>query len=87
LEHALQIGTSTGDDEIFIVGGAELYREALALADRLNLTRIHATVEGDAYFPDVRWDKWRLVESGSHDADNRNDFPFTFEVYERSGGA
>jgi dihydrofolate reductase len=83
LEHALHIGTSTGDDEIFIVGGAELYREALARADRLHLTRIHKAVEGNTYFPVVDWNDWRLVESEAHEADNRNDYRFSFEVYER----
>lgn len=83
LDDALRIAAAAGDDEVFIVGGAELYRESLTRVDRLYLTRVHAAVEGDAYFPVVDWGKWRLVESGVHDANDRNDYPYSFEVYER----
>jgi dihydrofolate reductase len=74
-------------DEAFVIGGAEIYRLSLPLADRLHITRVHATVEGDVVFPDLDPEEWQLQNAESHDADERNDFAFTFETYERSTAA
>ena len=52
-----------GDDpEVFVIGGSEVYAEALPRADRLYLTVVHAEVDGDAFFPEVDWGRWELVE-------------------------
>jgi dihydrofolate reductase len=83
IENALQKAAQGQDDEAFIVGGAELYRTALRQADRLYFTRVNANVEGDTYFPEVAWNQWRLAESEQHAADDKNEYPFAFEVYER----
>src|SRR5262245_41471215 len=83
LDDALQTARAAGDDEAFVIGGAEIYRHALPLADRLYLTRIHATVEGDTLLPN--WDdgNWRLVRREHHAADPKHEYPFSFELYER----
>lgn len=83
LDAAIELARSSGDDETFIIGGAELYRAALSLADCLHYTRVCANVDGDTTFPSVSWDNWRLVESIDHPADDKNEFPVAFEVYER----
>jgi len=83
LEDALRIAETAGEDELFIVGGAELYRAALPLADRIHLTRVHAEINGDTRFPDVDWHQWQLVESEDHDSDDKNDYGYHFEIYER----
>jgi len=73
-----------GDDpEIFIAGGAEIYRLALDVADRMILTHIDAELEGDTWFP--LWDEsqWRLVSREDHDPDEKNPWPWAFAVYER----
>jgi dihydrofolate reductase len=49
------------DDEVFVVGGAEVYAAALPLADRLELTHVDAAPDGDTAFPEVEWDDWREV--------------------------
>lgn len=82
-DEALRLAADASEDEVFIIGGAELYREALAHADRLYLTRVHAEVAGDTQFPPLELSQWRLLESESHTADAANEFPFTFELYER----
>lgn len=71
--------------EVFIIGGAGVYEEALLKAERLYLTRVHATVEGDTRFPRVDWDRWRLLREDRHEADERNEFAFSICVYERLG--
>jgi dihydrofolate reductase len=83
LAAALEIAAAAGDTEAFVIGGAELYREALPQADRLYVTRVLAKVEGDAYFPDVDWNDWTLAESESHEADDQNQYRQQFEIYER----
>jgi dihydrofolate reductase len=84
LDEALQLAATAGDDEAFIVGGAELYREALFRADRLHVTRVRANVEGDTHFPAVQWDQWQFAVGEEHTADDRNDHAYAFEVYERT---
>lgn len=74
------------DDEVFIVGGAEIYRQTLERADRLYLTRVEADVAGDTYLPAIDFSQWKLVEETRFAADERNEFPHSFLVYERGAG-
>lgn len=80
LDHAAQ---SQGDDEVFIVGGAEIYKQFLPLADRLYLTHVLAEMAGDAYFPELNLRQWNPMREELTPADNENDFPSLFCVYER----
>lgn len=59
LEKAVEIATAEGLDEIFIIGGAQIYAQALPLADRIYLTEIAASPEGDAFFPEIPSGRWR----------------------------
>lgn len=83
LDQALAIAKAAGDKEVFIIGGAELYRESLGRADRLYLTRVQTVVEGDTSFPEIAWKNWQLVESEDHDANEKNEHPYRFETYDR----
>ena len=78
---------ATGADEVLVVGGAELYAQALPLASRLYLTRVDAEVEGDAHFPPVDWRQWREVAREEHGADTRHAHPFAFVTLERDAAA
>jgi len=84
LEEALEI--ARGDEEPFIGGGAHIYRMALVrdLVDRLYLTRVHADVDGDTFLPEIEFDDWQLLSSEHHDADEKNEYACTFEVYQRN---
>jgi len=83
VEQALELAAE--DDEPFIGGGSQIYRIALArdLVDRIYLTRIHAEVEGDTFFTDFDFDEWQLVSEEHHEADEKNEFDYSFLVYER----
>lgn len=82
LEAAL--AACTADEEVFIIGGASVYRAAFPIADRLCLTHVHATPdEADVFFPEFDDSEWRCTFSEDHAADERNDQPFTFADYER----
>ena len=72
------------DSEVFIGGGAQIFEQTIHRADRMYLTRIHAEIEGDAFFPefdDVT--EWILVDVEHHEADEKNDYPYSFLTYER----
>ncbi len=81
LEAAL--GAARAADEVFVIGGAEVYRLALARADRVYLTRIDATFEGDAIFPALDPTEWREVARDEHPPAGGRAFGFAFLRYER----
>ncbi len=80
---ALAQGADASDEQAFVIGGAAIYELSLPRADRLLLTRVHAEVEGDVFFPEVDWSQWRLVAEEKHDQDDKNDFSFSFQNFER----
>lgn len=69
--------------EVFIIGGGEIYAAALPHATRIELTRIHATIEGDTVFPAFEVAEWHLVQSSDHPADDWHAHAFTFQTWER----
>ena len=69
--------------EVFIIGGANIYQQALPLANKVLLTRVHTTIQGDAFFPELSPEEWDLVSSEAHQADDKHAFDYTFEVYNR----
>jgi dihydrofolate reductase len=85
--HSLKEGyrraAEQGETEAFVIGGAEIFREAMPQADQLYHTRVHATVDGDTVFPPLDLTTWRLVVSEFHTADAKNEYATTFKVYER----
>ncbi len=69
--------------EVMVIGGENLYRQTLPLADRLYLTRVAVAMAGDAHFPDIDPDDWRLVFEEAHAADEKNPHPYRFQILER----
>jgi dihydrofolate reductase len=72
-------------NELFIVGGGEIYALTLPLADRLYWTWVEAEPEGDTHFPAVDWNQWQLREETRSSADARNQYDTTFAIYDRVG--
>ena len=72
------------EDEVFIVGGAEIYRQSLHLSDRIYLTIIHHFFDGDSFFPEISPNEWKEVSRENHPADEKNAFPYSFVTYERA---
>lgn len=75
LEDALSMADKLGKDA-FVSGGAEVYRQALKVADAMELTEVEAEPEGDTYFPEVEWDDWSVVSRVAHPG-------FVFVTYTR----
>jgi dihydrofolate reductase len=82
LREAIELAEQIGTDEAFVIGGGIIFQEALTLADKLYVTEIHASPEGDTYF---RYDPsaWVQQSRESHDADEKNQYPYSFVNLER----
>ena len=83
LEDAIDIARKAGEDELFIVGGEQIYRLAMPFTDRIYLTRIHTRVEGDTFYPEPDKKVWKEISHTSNKKDERNPFDYDFLVYER----
>ena len=83
--HSLEEALSkfSAEEEVFVIGGAQIYAEALPIADRFYLTRVHHAYEGDTSFP--AWDEgeWTLVASERFERGEKYEYPFTIEIYDR----
>jgi dihydrofolate reductase len=84
LEEGLSLAREAGQQEAFIIGGAEIYSRSLDYAHRLYLTEIHGEIEGDTYFPEFEKPDWKEVSRRHHAADERHAFAFDFVIYEKS---
>jgi dihydrofolate reductase len=80
LEDALRLA---GEEEAFVIGGGEIYGQALPLARKLYLTRIDAAFDADTFFPEFDESAWRIVSREAHAPDEKNSHPFEFVVLER----
>jgi dihydrofolate reductase len=78
LEKALSKAEKSGEEEVFIIGGAEIFRQALPLADRIYMTKIKAEFAGDAYFPTIREQEWKTISRKSFKPDAENKYPYDF---------
>ena len=83
LELARDIARLDGAEEVVVIGGADIYRAALPHADRIYLTEVHASVEGDAVLPAIDWTRWRETCREHHAAQTPRDFDYSFVCYER----
>ncbi|OFZ71245.1 MAG: diacylglycerol kinase [Betaproteobacteria bacterium RBG_16_58_11] len=81
LDAALTV--SHGDTEVFFVGGAELYRQALAIAHRIYLTEIQRVFDGDAFFPEFDPSQWIETARDKHRTEGANGFEYHFVIYDR----
>jgi len=71
------------DEELMVMGGAEIYQLALPFADKLYDTQIEHSFQGDTWFPDINLDQWTNTHSENHQPDEKNKYPYRFEIYQR----
>lgn len=81
IEEALKLASSA--EEIMVIGGSSLFEQMFESADRLYLTRVHAELEGDTWFPQWDQNQWKLISRESFPADEKNDYAYSFEIYDR----
>ncbi|MCF6217282.1 MAG: type 3 dihydrofolate reductase [Gammaproteobacteria bacterium] len=84
--HSLEaaIASASGAEEVMIIGGANIYKQALSLAERLYITHIHADFDGDSWFPDYAAGQWQVVSREQHGADEKNGYEYDFTVLKRA---
>jgi dihydrofolate reductase len=83
IDDAIAKARESDAKEIFIIGGGEIFKQTLNRIDRIYLTRVHANVQGDTVYPEIDKNKWKLISGQSFPADEKNNYPFTFEVWDR----
>ena len=81
LDAALSHANGTGD--VFIAGGGQIYELAVPGADRLDLTIVHATLDGDTFFPTIDPAAWMLADDERFEADERHEYGYSFRTYQR----
>ncbi|MFN3753190.1 dihydrofolate reductase [Flavobacterium sp.] len=81
LEKAIQ--ACPKGEEIFIIGGGQIYKQSIAIADKVDITRVHQTFDADTYFPEINLDEWQLIFEEFHPKDERHPFDFTFQTFVR----
>ncbi|MBB1148845.1 MULTISPECIES: dihydrofolate reductase [unclassified Myroides] len=81
LEEALE--RTKREEQVYVIGGGEIYTLALPFADQLELTQVHASFEGDAFFPEFSPSDWQLVKESYHPIDEKHAYAFTFQTYIR----
>lgn len=82
LEQALHVAKN--DSEPFVIGGAEIYKQAIELSDKLYITKVHQDFDGDAIFPPINLREWIMVSCQEHAPDEKHKYPYTFLVYKRA---
>lgn len=83
LESAIKAGEEKGLETVFILGGGEIYRQSMDIADKLIITEVHEEFEGDTVFPKIDLDVWVEASREEHKADEKNKYDFAFVVYKR----
>lgn len=81
LPDALQLAETSNCKEIFIIGGGDIFKQSMDLADKIYLTRVHAVLEGDAFFPEIDESKWEQVFNVDHDTDAKHAYSFSFQTW------
>jgi len=71
------------NEEVFVIGGAEIYRQALPYCSKMYITVVHHDFEGDTSFPEVDFSEWKLISDEKHMADEKNAYAYSFRIYER----
>lgn len=83
LQEALVIAHKNDEPETFIIGGGEIYKLGLDIADTMYITEIHEKFDGDAFFPEFDKSKWNEIERIPHQVDEKHKYPFDFVTYKK----
>jgi dihydrofolate reductase len=83
VEEAIGLAEETNAKEIFIIGGGEIYRQAISMASTIYLTRVHASLDGDVFFPEIDPAIWELTGNQDFPADEKHAYPYSFQTWKR----
>jgi dihydrofolate reductase len=83
LREAFSLAEKSAEGELFIAGGSEIYFQTIDKAEKIYLTRVHAVVEADSFFPTFNEMDWELISEDRHSSDEDHKYAFTYEVWDR----
>ena len=85
IDDALFVARETDAKEVMVIGGGEIYRSLFEKARRIYMTRVEAEPEADTFFPSLKPEEWYLMSQQNHEADEKNAYNYSFQVWERIG--
>ena len=83
IEEAMAAAAGTDAKEAFIIGGGTIYKQTLPVTQRVYLTRVHTSIEGDAFFPEMNKADWELLSQLDFNADEKHAYAYSFQVWQR----
>jgi dihydrofolate reductase len=83
LSSAFKIAKENAETEAFVIGGAEIFKEALSKANKIYMTKVKAKIKGDVFFPKINFKDWRVVSREKHTPNSKNPFPYEFLMLEK----
>ena len=83
LQDALKKASETNCNEVFVIGGGEIYKWAIDIADKILITRVHASFDADTFFPEIDESKWQLKANQDFEADEKHKYAYSFQTWER----
>ena len=84
IEKAIKIGRENEDEEIFIIGGGEIYKLGFKFVDKLYITEIKKNIEGDTFFPKWNKSEWKEISRISHPSDSKHKYDFDYVIYKKN---
>ncbi len=69
------------NQDAYIIGGAEIYKQSINITDKIELTRVHTTCQADAFFPEINLNDWKLIFEEMHTKDEKHNFDYTFQTF------
>lgn len=84
IQQALKYSESKGEEEVFIVGGGQIYQASLGITNKIYLTIIDTEIKGDVFFPELDLKSWNVISKVAHSADSNNPFNYTYYIFERT---
>ncbi len=86
IESAIEKAEESDAKEIFIIGGGEIFKQTMDKVSRIYITRVHTKVDGDTFYPKINDAVWTKISSKSFTADDKHNYAYTFEVWEKDPG-
>ena len=85
LAGAIELAKATDCKEVFVIGGGQVYAEAMPVANRIYMTRVDAVLQGDTYFPEIPQKDWEMVSQMDFPADDKHAYAYSFQLWEHKG--
>lgn len=83
IDNAVEESGKTDAKECYIIGGGEIFKQVMPRADRIYMTRVHTTLDGDTFFPKISENEWLLASDTRFEADAKHAFPYSFQIWQR----